>query len=256
MVLITCKAFNYICLMKNILLFTGLLILCCCKPQPKTESLVLQKVLAYHDPENNWPQLKTRLYLSSTDTAGQANTFEIEMDNATGYFCHISRQDGKEVVKGMAAGKPFYLLDGKPEISEEDRKTYNLTPEALKWVHSFYGYLYGLPMKLTDEGTKVPETDTEAEIEGKTYRMIPVTYNATVGKDNWFFYLHPQTYALQAYRFNHGDPESGEYILLDQEVTVQGIKIPKVRKWYLNKNKKYLGTDTLLKAEPLTSYRI
>lgn len=70
------------------------------------------------------------------------------------------------------------------------------------------------------------------------------------------FYLDPVTYALQAYRFNHGEPQSGEYIILEQEVITNGIKIPKVRKWYLNKNNKYLGTDTLVKAEPLTSYRI
>lgn len=242
--------------MKRIILFTGLFALCFCQSRPKMDSPVLQKTLAYHDPENNWPRLKTRLYLSSTDTAGQASTFELEMDNATGYFCHISRQDGKEVVKGMAGGKAFYLLAGTPEISAEDRKKYDLTPEALKWVHGFYGYLYGLPMKLTDTGAQVAATATEEKMAGKTYQVLPVKYDAAVGQDNWFFYLDPETAALRAYRFNHGEPGSGEYILLDQELTVQGIKIPKVRKWYLNKNKQYLGTDTLLKAEPLTAYRI
>lgn len=242
--------------MKTLFLFLCLWALCFCQSRPKVDSPVLQKTLAYHDPKNNWPKLKARLYLSSTDTAGQENTFELEMDNATGYFCHISRQDGKEVVKGMANGKPFFLLDGKSEISEEDKKKYSLTPEALKWVHGFYGYLYGLPMKLTDEGARVAEAETEAGIEGKIYRMLQVSYAAHVGKDNWFFYLDPDTYAMEAYRFNHGEPQSGELIILDQELTVQDIKIPKVRKWYLNKNKKYLGTDTLLKAEPLTTYRI
>ncbi len=242
--------------MKQVILFTSLLALCFCRPNTKVDSPILQKTLEYHDPENNWPQLKTRLYLSSTDTSGKAHTFELELDNATGYFCHISRQDGNEVVKGMANGKPFYLLNGKPDIKEEDRKKYGLTPEDLKWVHGFYGFLYGLPMKLTDEGTKVAVTETEAGLDGKIYRMLQVNYDAAVGKDNWFFYLNPQTYAMQAYQFNHGKPETGEYILLDQEVTVQGIKLPKVRKWYLNKNNKYLGTDIILKAEPLKAYRI
>jgi hypothetical protein len=60
---------------------------------------------------------------------------------------------------------------------------------------------------------------------------------------------------MKAYRFNHGEPESGEYILLEQELTIEGIKIPKVRKWYWNKNDAYIGTDNLIKAEPLTTYR-
>ena len=224
--------------------------------ETQINSELLQQTLAYHDPEGNWPNLKARLYLSSADTTGHANTFEIEIDNSTGYFAHISRTDGKEVVKGMSGGKEFYLLDGKTDISDEDRQKYELTPEGVKWVHRFYGYLYGLPMKLTDDSAKKVDSETDQELEGKTYRVLQVTYDPAVGKDNWFFYLDPQTYAMQAYKFNHGKPESGEYILLEQEEIIQGIKIPKVRKWYLNKDNKYLGTDTLLKAEILTSPRV
>ncbi|RDV15084.1 hypothetical protein DXT99_10440 [Pontibacter diazotrophicus] len=234
----------------------ALLLLSCCQSEPELDSQLLQNTLAYHDPGGNWPKLKTRLYLSSADTAGQENTFEIEMDNSTGYFAHISRKDGKEVVKGIADGKEFYLLDGKHEISAEDRKKYGLTPEDLKWVHSFYGYLYGLPMKLTDDGVHVRDAANSEELEGNTYRVLQVNYDASVGSDNWFFYLDPETYAMEAYRFNHGQPESGEYILLEQEVVVEGIRIPKVRKWYWNKNNAYIGTDSLIKAEPLTTYRI
>ncbi|WP_162051754.1 DUF6503 family protein [Pontibacter pamirensis] len=236
--------------------FMALLLLSFCQSSPETDSQLLDKTLTYHDPQGNWPQLKARLYLSSADTAGQENTFEIEMDNNTGYFAHISRQDGKEVVKGIADGKEFYLLDGRQDISTEEREKYDLTPESLKWVHSFYGYLYGLPMKLTDEGVRVTEAASNEELEGKTYKVLQVSYDAAVGTDNWFFYLNPETYAMKAYRFNHGQPESGEYILLEQEVVVDEIRIPKVRKWYWNKNKEYIGTDTLVKAEPLTSYRI
>lgn len=147
-----------------------LLFLTCCQSdlengsqKSNPDSALLQKTLAYHDPEGNWQKLKTRLYLSSADTAGKENTFEIEMDNSTGYFAHISRKDGKEIVKGMSGGKEFYLLDGKQEISAQDREKYDLTPEGVKWVHSFYGYLYGLPMKLTDEGVKTTDAKTNEE---------------------------------------------------------------------------------------------
>ncbi|QNP54323.1 hypothetical protein H9L05_21065 (plasmid) [Hymenobacter qilianensis] len=45
-------------------------------------------------------------------------------------------------------------------------------------------------------------------------------------------------------------------MLLDQELTVKGVKLPKTRKWYLNKDDSFLATDLLLKAEPLTSRRL
>lgn len=249
---ITCKSFRF--LFSYII---ALLLMQSCQTENKTDSGLLNKTIEYHDPENNWGKLKTHLYLKSVDTAGQEHPFEIEIDNTTGYFAHISRQEGKEVVKGISAkGEEFYLLDGNPEITEKDRKKYELTPEALKWVHSFYPYLYGLPMKLTDEGVKVNDADNTEELEGENYQVLQINFDPSVGSDNWFFYLDPQTHAMKAYKFNHGDPESGEYILLEQELTVDGIKIPKVRKWYWNKNNEYIGTDTLIKAEPLTSPRI
>ncbi|MBZ9731094.1 DUF6503 family protein [Salegentibacter sp. JZCK2] len=234
----------------------ALVLLSSCQTKKESDSELLKKALSYHDPEENWSTLKTRLYLSSVDKSGQKNNFEIELDNSTGYFAHISRQDGKEVVKGYADNKEFYLLDGKQEISEEDRKKYELTSESLKWVHSFYPYLYGLPMKLTDEGVKVREAGKVEEIEGNNYKVLEVNFDPSAGSDNWFFYFEPESNAMKAYRFNHGDPESGEYILLEEEEIVQGIKMPKVRKWYWNKNNEYIGTDTLIKSEPLTSYRI
>ena len=40
-------------------------------------------------------------------------------------------------------------------------------------------------------------------------------------------------------------PDSGEYILLTEEATVNNIKLPKNRAWYYNKGDKYLGTDLL-----------
>ncbi|WP_262892725.1 DUF6503 family protein [Hymenobacter qilianensis] len=78
-----------------------------------------------------------------------------------------------------------------------------------------------------------------------------------MGQDTWSFYLDPRTSALRAYRFSHNkEPNDGEYVLLDQELTVKGVKLPKTRKWYLNKDDSFLATDLLLKAEPLTSRRL
>lgn len=233
-----------------------LLLLGACQSKTDSDSGLLDKALSYHDPGENWSSLKTHLYLSSVNKDGQKNNFEIELDNSTGYFAHISRQNGKEVVKGYADGKEFYLLDGNREISKEDRKKYDLTPESLEWVHSFYPYLYGLPMKLTDEGVKITKIEKVEEVEGKKYRVLGVNFDPSIGSDNWFFYFEPNTFAMKAYRFNHGEPTSGEYILLEEEEIVDGIRMPKVRKWYWNKNNEYIGTDTLIKSTPLTSYRI
>ena len=62
------------------------------------------------------------------------------------------------------------------------------------------------------------------------------------------FYFNPETYAMEIYQFlKNGEENTGEYILLSGMETVNGIKMPKTRAWYYNKNDKYLGTDILKK---------
>jgi hypothetical protein len=148
---------------------------------------LVQQSIAYHDPEKNWQDFKARLYLVNTDTSGNETPFEIEIDNNTGYFSHISHQDGKEIVKD--------------------------------------------------------------------YQVLQVNYEPSVGNDHWTFFFSPETAAMEAYSFHWGEPEGGEYVVLDEETEVNGIKIPKVRKWYFTKGDQYLGTDTLIKGEELNDYR-
>jgi hypothetical protein len=114
-------------------------------------------------------------------------------------------------------------------------------------MRDYYGYLYGLPMKLKDKGTQIEDKIKRVKFQGKEYLSIKVTYEAKVGKDTWYFYFNPATYALEGYRFYHDESKNdGEYITLEGLETVQGIKIPKTRAWYVNKDDKFLGKDILL----------
>ena len=247
--------------MKRFIPVFGLLLLSFCQPSREGEQQagppVLQKTIDYHDPENNWQHFKARLYLSNTDTTGKESPFEIEIDNNTGYFSHISHQDGKEIVKGISAdGTPFFLVDGRQEITDEEREKYGLNAESAQGTRNFYLHLYGLPMKLNDTGTRVSDSIYTENFHGKEYQVMPVEYDPAVGKDHWLFYIDPETAAMEAYSFHWGDPQGGEYVLLDEELVVDGIKIPKIRKWYFTKKDQYLGTDTLIKAEELDTYRL
>lgn len=247
--------------MQRFIFIGGLLLLSFCKSSQEEDRQtvlpLLEKSIAYHDPEDNWQHFKARLYLSNTDTAGNETPFELEIDNNTGYFSHISHQDGKEIVKGISPdGTPFFLIDGKREISEKEREKYNLSQESAEGTRNFYLHLYGLPMKLTDAGAIVSDSVYIEHFHGKDQQVMQVSYEPSVGNDTWFFYLNPRTSAMEAYSFHWGEPEGGEYVLLDEEMLVNGIKLPKIRRWYFTKEDQHLGTDTLIKAENLDTYRV
>ena len=51
---------------------------------------------------------------------------------------------------------------------------------------------------------------------------------------------------MEVYQFYHEEEKNdGEFILLSDLEMVNGIKMPKNRAWYYNKEEKYLGTDFL-----------
>ena len=126
-----------------------------------------------------------------------------------------------------------------------------LTPYFARRMRNYYSFLYGLPMKLRDEGTIIDPGVNKTTFEGDEVLSLKVTYDEAVGSDNWYIYLNPETYAMEIYQFFKKDEngnqrdDSGEYILLTEEMMVNDIKMPKSRAWYYNKDDKYLGTDIL-----------
>ena len=107
--------------------------------------------------------------------------------------------------------------------------------------------MYRLPPKLKDERTIRHQKPTMKTIKGKEYLVLKVSYTKEVGKDTWYFYFDPKTYAMEVYQFFKEQKERGEYILLTGLETIHDIKMPKERAWYFNKDDGYLGTDVLSK---------
>ena len=51
---------------------------------------------------------------------------------------------------------------------------------------------------------------------------------------------------MEVYQFFKDETQNdGEYIILEDIVEVSGIKMPKTRYWFFNKDDKYLGKDIL-----------
>ncbi len=115
-------------------------------------------------------------------------------------------------------------------------------------MKDYYTYLYGLPMKLNDPGTNLDPKTEKKTFKGKDYLVLKVTYDAEIGKDTWYFYFDPTTYAMEVYQFYQDESKNdGEYLILKGLESIEGIKMPQTRAWYMNKDDKYLGTDTLSK---------
>lgn len=210
---------------------------------------LLDKAIAHHDPQGNWEGFKGQLFITMKTPNSSDRLSEITIDLPQHYFKLIAKKDNILTEQILDKGNCKLLLNGSETISEDEAKKHRLSCERAQTMKNYYTYLYGLPMKLKDKGTHLdPEVQTKS-FKGKEYLVLKVTYDENVGKDIWYFYFNPDNFAMEVYQFYHNEPKNdGEYIILTGQEEINGIKMPKTRAWYYNKDDKYLGTDTLTKT--------
>ncbi|MEZ4796808.1 MAG: DUF6503 family protein [Flavobacteriaceae bacterium] len=221
-----------------------------CKKELTSEQ-VLNNAIAYHDPNNMWPSFNSSFHVTMETPDAPKRESDILLDIAAGGFYLKAVRDTIMVEYSVKADHCNIVFNGSTTFTEEEAKANNLNCDRAKMYKNYYSYLYGLPMKLKDPGTHISKTVEHKTFKDKEYLVLKATYDENVGSDIWYIYLNPETYAMEVYQFFKTDEngnqnnESGEYILLSEEMVVNDIKMPKVRAWYYNKDDKYLGTDIL-----------
>jgi hypothetical protein len=210
-----------------------------------TGSQLLDKAIQFHDPKGNWETFQGTLFVTMETPNNPNRDSEIKINLPNEYF-YVKASRGEIVTEyTVDKGKCVISFNGKIP-SEEEKKANNLSCDRAMLYKNYYTYLYGLPMKLKDEGTFIDQKVARKTFKEKEYLVLKVTYDQEVGKDTWFFYFDPKTYAMEVYQFlKDSKPNTGEYILLSGMETINGIKMPKTRDWYYNKNDKFLGSDVL-----------
>ena len=236
--------------MKSRLLLLFLAFSIGCLSQNLRSKQVLEKAINYHDPKGNWETFSDTFTVIMTTPNASKRTSDISINLPNSYFSVKATKDDETTSYTLDKDKCEMKYNGKvaDSIVAKEKK---MNCDRATLYKNYYTYLYGLPMKLTDPGSKLNDKVEKKTFKGKDYFVLKVTYDAAVGSDIWYFYFNPKTYRMEIYQFFKTDAngkeisDSGEYILLSEEAVVNGIKMPKVRAWYYNKDDKYLGTDTL-----------
>lgn len=235
---------NYFTL--SLFLFFGVIVF----GQSLTAEELLKKSIAFHDPNEVWNTFSGSLTITATRPNASNRISRVTLDHPSQYFSMTVIQDGTETTQILKKGICSYTVNGSGEFSKEEKEKFRLSCERTHMMRNYYSYLYGLPMKLKDPGTVLDPTVYNKTFKGSQYLAVKVTYDAEVGKDTWYFYFNPATFALEVYQFFHDETKNdGEYILLDGLMDIQTMKIPQSRAWYTNKDNTFLGADLLTAAE-------
>lgn len=210
---------------------------------------LLNRSIAFHDPEGNWEKQSHLLQLAESRPNGTVRHTRLSIFPHTDEF-DMQQVRGKDKIRLRYLKNTLdYSVNGNTEVDSNTINRLGLTSERMLGMRDYYTYLYGLPMKLRDAGTIIDPEIHQVWFHGKDLLEMKVTYAPDTGKDVWNFYFDPVTFALSAYAFYHESdgPGTGEYILLEEEARVDKMILPAKRHWYLTDERLYLGTDEILR---------
>lgn len=214
--------------------------------QTITGQALLEKSIQYHDPKGKWDKFKGVMRFRETRPNGADRFTSIRLDNRKSIFSLDQMSSGYHIEKFLNQDECTYKVDGATTVADSLVQKFRLTCPQIQRIRNYYVYLWGMPMKLRDPGTQIHEKVTQTTFMDKEVLAMKVTYEQSVGEDIWYFYFQPNNYALVGYRFYHDEAANdGEYIPLEGEETINGIRFPKTRTWFVNKDDRLLGADIL-----------
>jgi hypothetical protein len=232
-------------------------------PVPEALDLI-ERSIAYHDPKGAWSSRPIEILAEvrlaerlAAERGYEIRTDRILVDNAAGRF-RCTTQIADDRIEFSIDGDAFEArLNGRSEISDEDRQKHRLADDQLVRRRDYFNFMYGIPMKLRDPGTRLDPEVVRTEFEGRDVYAIRVTYSPEVGSDVWYFYFDPDTSALVGCRFFHDEAANdGEYIIFDDEVRgPYGMRLPKHRRWHMNHDGEYIAADDVLSIVEPPSHR-
>jgi hypothetical protein len=209
---------------------------------------LLNKTIQYHDPNSLWNEFKASFFVTMESAEGSLRKSKINLDLKHSFFNLSVKVDENQWTSSIDRGVCKLSFNGSEVINPEIKKKFGLNCERALMYRNYYTYLYGLPMKLKDPGTIISPKVLEKTINDLSYWVLKVNYKPEVGSDTWYFYFDKNSYALKRYQFFHDESKNdGEYIILENELEIAGIRMPKNRSWYYNSDNTYLGKDILSK---------
>ena len=136
------------------------------------------------------------------------------------------------------------MLPGFPDAKAVDRLA---GCDGATLMRDYYGYLFGLPMKLHDPGAYIHPELEQRELNGVTYDIVKVTYDPEVGTDIWEFYFHPDTRIMAAAQFYRDETtREGELILYEDYYPINDIQFPRKIVWLIMPGEKLLAVEKII----------
>ncbi len=217
----------------------------------QTASELLDKAIAFHDPQQKWNNYSGKVHLETIFSDGNAYGGEIiEIQTKEDYYkaTGISNM----TIKGIKSGVIFREVNGDKNPNEDAIKKYNLGDETIrmfKWWHYIH---LGLLMELKASGMLLDDKVETIKFQGNDCLALTFNYDASKVKNDlykgtWIIYLDPVIFSLKGFKVVSED--WNRYVVFSGILEVNGIKIPQYRTYFNSEDNSFSFVDIFSNAQ-------
>ncbi|MDF0715906.1 DUF6503 family protein [Muricauda sp. 334s03] len=208
---------------------------------------ILSQSMDYHDPQKSWSNTKLNIHIQEPRVLNPHRYSVLELDNSDNSF-KLKRNRDEHISEHIIDknGKSSVLLNGQIVIDTTLINKYRLDTSRNIGYKEFYQLFYGLPMSLNDWILEVKNT-SETTFDNKDCYKVDVELKKPMFSKDWSLFISKSNKEIVGIEIASPDkPDEGERLYFEKSITINGIKIPRIRHWHELKNNNYSGTDIII----------
>lgn len=214
-----------------------------------TPQQIWRRVIQHYDPHESWDQFRGEMHLYTIHPEGGSTEEDLVLDNARAFYQSTLFVNDQIVVKQLDNGAAFFSLNGRTELTEEERDKYQLREESLMQIFQHHQVHFGLPMHLQAVGLTLNAEAGKEVFNGVDCWVLKFSGEvekaaAAYFKDPIWLYINPEDYSVQGMRYhNQEEGLPASYVIFSDEIEVGGIRAPKIKTYYRAQDDSYWFTD-------------
>ncbi|HEX5168972.1 MAG TPA: DUF6503 family protein [Cyclobacteriaceae bacterium] len=203
------------------------------KSVPFTASELIDRCIAYHDPQGLWANFAGKLRCVNVRSNVIYDEI-LEINNTTGYYKSSLKAPDAKIIRGIKNNVAFRSVDGDSTLTEKEMQDRGLTDPMIRFWNTVHINHFGLPMEIRKSGISLSDSVETEKFDDRECFVIKGTgkKDSVVNpfyEGEWKIYIDSQNFSVRGIEVKSAMFNTTYIIAFEGTLNLNGIILPKVK---------------------------
>ncbi len=211
---------------------------------------VFAKVVQYYDPDDSWQTYTGSIHLNTIWPDGRLGSEDIYLDNANELYQSVSYRADSILIRKWEENVVTYSLNGRNDLSDAVRNQLKLGEQDIQFLKRRHLTEVGWPMQMKALEVIFNPVVKKVQFNDKNCLLVESIGTPQASKAKYpllqnsiFYYINQADFSLEGMEFPLAVKSQNMpplRVIFNQDMEVNGIKIPRVKTYYNLDTEEYL----------------